>query len=79
MPSWVRSSLSPPTRKKGRADLQGDKLHITGGGIFQVCLYPGQPDIPCAPTLLLSATLLKNSRITSSVIKSVVIWSTVFE
>ena len=31
------------------------------------------------PTLLLLATLLKNPRITSSVTKSVVIWSTVFE
>lgn len=33
------------------ADLQGYKLHITGSGIFQVCLYPGQPDIPCANTV----------------------------
>ena len=27
MPSWVRSSLSPPTRKKGRAQVRTSRLY----------------------------------------------------
>ena len=43
------------------ADLQGYKLHITGSGIFQVCLYPGQPDISCANTVAVGNAAQKSA------------------
>ena len=60
------------------ADLQGYKLHITCSGIFQVCLYPGQPDIPCANTVAVGNAAQKFAD-NFFRDKIIVIWSTVFE